>query len=495
MPVDGFDEYEQPYLGNTFPNPGLPQKDSDPDFLSNVVSPPATSSGMEEGTVVRVHPRAHTVDVDTDNGTLTGCRVMTPYVSPLGGGQSVLPEVGAECIVCVSMSIPTVIGFIATGDSQTTDQDVAKKPSVSTGTSGFGGQDPTYIADNDINHRGGRTDTLAPGDFVIETPEGNMLAIMRGVSVLKGSELAQILMTNLGGLLRMVSSHFQHYHAAGSTEINNVDGKATYRLLIGKDVKQLGEVEPRATFSVGDEADVVEVLVTTEDGEKKFRAHVSGEGAFSLESVDLEADVNGDCDVNVDGSMSLSVDESLSLETLQSLSESVGGDRQSDVTGSSTLNTGGSLSLKSIGNTNLVSQGRFDQAVVGDSSLSYTGSHTSTHLNDFTRKLAIGPLNLVNFAGKKNGDLTLECLSKAKIGGKLSTTVQGVSVALGTPSSRFPVVRNIDLPTLADLIVNYINATGVVVVTPAPKLTIPPGAGAAVSLALPSLGSKIVKAS
>lgn len=477
-----------------FRNPGRQHSSTDPDFLDDVLTQSyALDAPFEDGVVIRTHPKAHTVDVETDNGTVVGVRILSPFLTASGGGLSVIPPIGSRCIICTSTEIPFILGFTSEPDAQTTPQDSSKPPAITRGTDGFGGQDPTYGTDNDTNFRGGRSDDSAPGDVVIESDDGNLMAVLRGVTVMKGSDTSQIIMTNLGGLVRVVSNLYQHFHAAGQTEILNKKNKTTYRLRVGTDSKTNGVVEPVVHVTLGAESDVIEVLVTEEDGEKKLRAHVASNGDLTLAAADGELEFNGDLVVEVDGDIEIEGDADFEMSLSGNLALGAEGNTSISTGGNRDESVAGNYALNAVGDTAFITQGRFTQSVQGTTEIQHAGSvRRNIILNDYG--LTVGPSllggALCELTMGKVGDIALTSVKSAVLGGRLSTEVKGLQVDLGT-GIRAPVIRTTDLNAIAEAIIGYINVSNTLV---GPKIVIPQPAGAALTPLLSAVGSKIVKA-
>lgn len=479
-----------------FINP-VDQGDSDPDFNDGVLSSPHRAySPFVEGTVRYADPASMTATVELDSGnTIDNCRIGSPYIGPHGDGASTVPAPGARCVVLVGLSDPVIICYVAEGDVQNTNQDHAKLSSITAGSQGFGADDPTYKStDGTTNYRGGRTDQLIPGDPVVfEAPEGNLLAVLRGLTILKGSEISQVIVSQLGGLVRIVSNLFQHYNAAGTIEIRNDNGRTSMSLKAGSDSKETGEVAPTVHLEVGASGELVELRVTEEDGEEQAKYHISPDGRITTKV----------------RSVTSRVDENKVDEVIGNSTRSVDGEEKKTVTGSSTqrygetydvlaqnvnLTASGNLTLRAQRDLSQVIGGRLFQSIQKDTEIFHYGPMS----RDFTLqdyKLTISApgktANLCTFTLDKTGGIELTSRARAKIGGDMQTTITGNSVLIGQ-GAKLPVIRNTDLLSLADAVLATITSFGAVVGGKV-VITVPAGASP-IAAVVPTLGSKIVLA-
>ena len=469
-------------------------RDWDPDFGNTPLTDAATrNSHFIEGTVIRTHPASHTVDVDTNIGPMSGLRIMSSYISPSGSGDTRLPEPGANCIICTGLEIPVIMGFITEPDSHITDQDNAMIPQITPGTNGYGGSDTTYTeTGGSSNHRGGRSNQLMPGDQIIDAPEGNLIAVLRGLTVMKGGELSQLIMTNLGGLVRMVSNLYQHFNAAGVIEIKSVNGKASITIKAGSDVKENGEVEPTVHLSIGADGDLMELRITDEDGEQHARVHVDPTGNVEVELQSQSVVIEGDVNQRVKGSVTQLIDGALEVSTSGATRLSCIEDLEIE-TSNTDLKTRGKLSIQSGGDRN--------DAVSGKYSASYAKESVVQSLADYKHELTTGDFRVATKAGAvelsklnvgKTGDCELTGKLAATLGGDLRTTIKGKSVLLGDGAG-LAVIRNTDLLQLVDVIILLINTFAKVGGAPV-ILAIPPGGLNPAGPVIAALGSKIVKA-
>lgn len=487
------DAYSSQLFKSRFDGQHCQPGDGDPDFNDGLISSKSMRGGMVTGFVVAAYPDTQTVDVDTDEGSLSGCRIGTSYIGPQGSGHSVVYEPGTHVLVCLDVSPPVVLTCIAEADVGDTSQDASKIDAITCGTKGFGGDDPVYVDQGGTNHRNGRTTQLMPGDQLFSASEGNLVGILRGLSVLKGSELSQLVMSNLGGMVRMVSNLYQHFHAAGITQISNKNGKTTASFKYGTTSRGDGEVESTVHLTIGAEGDLVELLITTEDGEKLSRFHLNSEGDLEMEVNDIEIEVNKDLEVEIDGDFQ--------LKTEGNRVETVGGDCSKIVDGKwglscneFELRSGGVGRIQSTRDLTLVSGGRFSQQMLGESNVKSAKYTHEAILNDIEISTTAAGTKLAGVSLTKAGDVDVSGVRNGTFGGKIRTTITGTSVDLGSGVVRQPVIRNTDLSPIFDALIAYLNVAGTsvggkIVIPPAPVSGTP--IGAAIALA----GSKIVRSS
>lgn len=479
-------------FSNGMRNPS--RRSTDPDFQEALNDSHLENSPFIEGVVVKVYPRSHTADVSTNIGTLSGVRIMAPYISPFGGGDTILPEPGASCIVCIGLEIPVIMGFVSEPDTHDTDQDNLKLSTITTGGSGYGGDDPTYDErGGTANHRAGRPDQAMPGDRILSSAEGNLVGAMRGYSILKGGELSQIIVTQLGGLVRVVSNIFHHIHAGGEVFISNESGRTNYRFTAGSTSNEKGDVLPQLHVSVGADGGLVDISVTEDTGTEVAKLHVSPTGEIRLFMGSSDSKIYGDSRQEIAGSRTTSVSgtDTVSVDGKSTHKYMDGIDVAA---GSATLDVQGKLSIRNSGDRTDVIAGKHNVSVSKETKTINTSDVSRDVVGgDYRISIGASGVNIANFSMQKDGTIDFTSNTTATIGGKLSTRIQGASVDIGQGAG-LPVIRNSDLQGLIDIMVGIIN-TFAVVAGPKVTITIPPGVPNPYTPLISGLGSKIVRAS
>ena len=486
------------YFKKKFINPVEATSQTNPMFLNTLHDAGGGVHPLEEGVISEVNPKNHTVNVDTDNGTIEGCRIMTPYLTAQGGGTHHLPTRGTHCLVYTLTSQPIVMGYFKETDSKDTPQDTNKISGITCGTAGYGGQDPTYANRGSVNFRQGATDELAPGDHVVNSDEGNLLAILKGLSVLKGGEGSQIIMASQGGFFRQISQLYEHIHSAGVTRIINDNGKCTLTFKAGAFVRSNGEVDELFHLDVGAKGDIVRARITQADGTLLASAKWNSDGSIYIDTSGGTVRHKGNLREEVTGQVTRTV----SGETVTNT-----GNYQYSSQGSTSLLSSGNFGIRSLGNVSLSASGDMSQTILGRKQEVVRGDADARHLG-FLKKTTVlkeilfsvlpTPASITGtsyLSLKPSGDLKLYGAASATIGGKAKTTVTGLSVVLGDGLLPDKVVRTGDLIAFSNILLQYISTTSLPPIPGKPGeftlLPLPPPVDLAIQAAI---GSNVVKA-
>jgi hypothetical protein len=149
----------------------------------------------EQATVVDVNKRNYTVSVitETTSKRYEDLQILSPYVHNYNGeGFSLLPEVGAVCMVgrANDTSPPFILGFLLT---PTVVQSDTGEPLRST---------PEGGSQTDVSFRGNRPD-IQPGDMFIMGRDENFIILRRGgILQLGATEIAQRICLPIGNFIK-----------------------------------------------------------------------------------------------------------------------------------------------------------------------------------------------------------------------------------------------------------------------------------------------------
>lgn len=180
-----------------------------------------------QGRVVNINLVNWTVDVAAtfDRKRYFDIQVGTPYAHySAGEGFSIVPDVGAQCMVCIpgDSSPPFVLCFVMPHelvDSSTTDAPAGTRSHGNTA------KNPT-----DASYGAGRP-LPKPGDIWFRGRDGNFLMIHRGgVLSIGATELAQRMYIPLGNLITDVSGSYQHLNSGGAHTWTIQEGPAKEHL-------------------------------------------------------------------------------------------------------------------------------------------------------------------------------------------------------------------------------------------------------------------------
>ena len=95
----------------------------------------------------------------------------------------------------------------------------------------FGGLDPVYKRMGGPNWRGGRPFDAMPGDWVHYGTDGNLVGVLEGgVSILKGSDTAQIQAHKATDTVRVVARRFELLTDFGELKFTSDQGRAGFSI-------------------------------------------------------------------------------------------------------------------------------------------------------------------------------------------------------------------------------------------------------------------------
>jgi hypothetical protein len=314
------------------------------------------SAKICQGRVVNINLVKWTVDVNGqfDRKKYFNIQVASPYMHHANGeGISVMPEVGATCMVCIpsDTSAPFIMCFImanALANVATADAPLG------TTSHGQPAANPT-----DSSFAGGRP-TALPGDIMMSTRDNNFVILHRGgVLQVGATELAQRIYIPLNNLIMDVSQNYEHNNAGGTIKWGIQEGPSqtnypaqffqTFRVFANDqyaDVKiTCGDItspvgEPDggvalAAAGVGQGNDATTasncILFEVDVSPKGFtpESGAPNPGAVAASVMKFTFDRQGNTLYRTEGNFAMHVTKALTF----------------DVTGGITINTGGNLSM------------------------------------------------------------------------------------------------------------------------------------------------------
>ena len=193
-------------------------------MFNNPVKP---DSRQDEGTVMQVDLRRQACKVLTLNGQkLDNVQWLQPYGGNERHGDRVSPRMGDRVMLSYGLGYPVIVGFLPRSQSGTASFplsiDSGQAP-VDTGNYAPG--TPGLVGD------ASKPQDMLLGDRVIGSQGGGMIGLLRAGSVLvRSSRAAEIFLSRLGDLVRVVSRNFEHFTDLSSDVIRNHKGRV-YRYL------------------------------------------------------------------------------------------------------------------------------------------------------------------------------------------------------------------------------------------------------------------------
>lgn len=184
-------------------------------------NPNSLDRNLDEGRVLQVDANRLVCRVKTTEGKiLDSVQVMTPYGGSSRYGDRFTPKRGDRVVVSYGLGYPVIQGFLPRQEilSEASPSPISSNASVDTGSY----MPATY---------GTVPDPFKPGDFlagdrVIVGDQGNMLAVLKGGSLLmRASRLSEIFLSKLSYFVRIVSKNWAHYSDSFSDIGHNISNR------------------------------------------------------------------------------------------------------------------------------------------------------------------------------------------------------------------------------------------------------------------------------
>lgn len=290
----------------------------------------------ERCVIHEVYPDRYTCDVFTEQG-----RFLAGVPWPLAASGTVIaPSRDENFAVHYNMGAPQLTPASTNTRTQPTGDREEFKTSPA---QGVGGSDPVYSNKGSNNARGSLPRDVVAGDWMQVGDTGNMMGVLSGgVSVMKASELAQVIAAQARNMLKLIGQNFSLYTGAGTVDFITEGGKTSMVLRAGADNET--ESDPsaenfRIRCELGDEGEMVDFRVTDGKGRNVYRLHVDPDGRVDREALretniieeDRRTEIGGNDVTQVGGNK---IDE-------------VAGSMAADVEGAAGVRSGGSYRVRS----------------------------------------------------------------------------------------------------------------------------------------------------
>ena len=249
-------------------------------------SAPFSSGGKVLGTIESYNDNTKTYTVITQgnkrNPNALGGRLQgIPRKLAHSGDQVVLsPE--TTVIVDFELGIPYIDGVLPQAATSSAAYSVAPNMGATPGSGA------ANVRDSGGTYRPANAPTgMLPGDQVLAGEDGNYVAALRGkISKLHGSERAQVIVSGLHDLVRVISENYENFSSFGNLEIKNKDGRSSLSFRGGSDqASQTGGELEAWTFrlDIGDTGNLFDLRVTSPDNSKTFaRIKMSPDGFLEI---------------------------------------------------------------------------------------------------------------------------------------------------------------------------------------------------------------------
>lgn len=298
--------------------------------------------GWERCIVRGVNPDTYSCDVFTTSG-----KYLTGLAWPGGARDIDAPRRGDTYGVQYDMGVPLLFE-VATDVPGDADQSAFRL----TPARGYGAEDPLYAGKGENPQRGDRPSDVLPGDWVRTGDMGNLIGVLSGgMTVVKATELAQIIAAQARNLVRIVGQNLELFTGAGSIECKSENGKTSFVMRLGADAATEStpdEENFRVRCELGDEGELCDFRITDGQGRDLYRMHVDPDGRVQKVARRETATYDEDRRVEVGTNDALAVGGDQFVTIDGSKGEDVGGAREVRSGGATRVQAGGDLAMTSM---------------------------------------------------------------------------------------------------------------------------------------------------
>lgn len=316
-------------------NPGIDAKGDFPDGIrhqnaslkGDPFAPLDHQRKWERCVVQEVYPDSHSCDVYTEKG-----KYLAGVSWPDGGRRA--PKRGSRYVVHFGLGKPLLHESNHEVKRSPPDSEVPKVTPVKD----VGGEDHFYAGKGSGNHRGDKPRDMLPGDWIESGSLGNLLGVLEGgTTILKASDLAQIIATQAHHMLRLIGKNIRMDTGGGTLDFQTEEGKSTLNLYMAADEETEGspDVENfRIRCELGTDGELVDFRVTDPRGRSVYRVHVDPDGRVQKKSKRETHVINEDRRVEIGDADEKIVNGDETSQVGGSSERTVGGDSRQRVGGS-----------------------------------------------------------------------------------------------------------------------------------------------------------------
>lgn len=296
----------------------------------------------ERATIIQVNPGTYTVDVYTERGKyLSGLSIPTSSYDPSSGaGEISMPKRGQVVAVHYELGDPILNLAVPFSSAGPPLQSIAANPVVPD----IGGEDGVYAGQGTANYAGLRPQDVLPGDWMRIGSQGNLVGVLEGgVTVLKASELAQIIAVRTNDLLKLLGRNLEILTDFGEITFTNDNGNTSMSLRAG--AKQTTESSPTQEYwtiraDLGDAGNLVNFRITDTQGHTLSGVQMDPNGSVTRTTT-------GDLTEIIGGAYNMQFGGDVGLVIPGNKNDTVNGDSTESITGSKTINAGSTITLQS----------------------------------------------------------------------------------------------------------------------------------------------------
>jgi hypothetical protein len=304
-------------------------------------------------TVLNVHPQSYTCDVRGDSGRMFVGIPFPAHSRDASGlaGEVNVPRRGERFALHYGLAEP----YLAYAAPPLFRGQAPVEHRVNYGASGDGGLDSVYAEEGAANYRGGLPPDVQPGDWLRLATKGNLLGVLEsGTTILKASELAQVIAHRTRDLLQLVGRNMDVVTDFGEIKFKNEAGHVSMSLKGGsQQATQTGYGQEHFTIhaDLGHAGDLVDFRITDEQGRNLARVHYGADGSITTEGHNKTEQLTGDVLSNVTGNVVEHIGEAKTTV--------IGGAASEEIAGAKTIAADG-VAITSSAHAALAGRGRVD---------------------------------------------------------------------------------------------------------------------------------------
>ena len=177
---------------------------------------------IDEGVVIEVDASRKLCKVKTITGrNLVNVRWLSPFGGSTRAGSRSVPVYGDSVLLSLGLGNPIILGFLP----KVQTQDELGPVSINSNntlidTGNYGIKSDGAALDRN------RPKEMVSGDQILSSPGGGLLAVLRGGSILvRSSRLAEVFLSKLQDLVRIVSRNFEHFTDVSSDVVRNFQNR------------------------------------------------------------------------------------------------------------------------------------------------------------------------------------------------------------------------------------------------------------------------------
>lgn len=352
---------------------------------------PASSNKMwQRCTVTAVHPADKTCSVVTDTGEYHG-KLDIPGVNadPLtGAGEFSIPKVGTDYAIHYSLGYPVLTHYPAEVRIREGTDTNARLTAIAD----VGGEDGIHGGVTSQSH--GPTD-MAEGDWARVGGEGNLVAVLdNGTTVLKASELAQVICNRGSDLVRLLGRNLQIQTGFGSIDFKSNGNETSMSLRGGANYTDSTSPHLRDGFTIradaGANGDLVNFRITDPRGKTLAGINYLPDGEVIQTARAVTETVAKDKSTTIDGNYTVAIGGDVLKDVSKTYSLSAGDDVKIESTKNVVSYSGQDSNTSSFRDINMSAGRAMSMSASGDTLALPGDAAMTTDVTNGSWKVSIG---------------------------------------------------------------------------------------------------------